>query len=468
MAAALEERGHLPDLSSEEILAWADGYHARTGKWPTSRAGPIPESPGETWLTVEAALYLGLRGLAARSTILRFLAKHWVRPDHLRVDLTVTQVLTWADAWYQRTGQRPNTNSGKLPGASGITWKIVDDALRNGRSDRPAGLTLRRLLLATRGLYRHQHQPPLTEDQILAWADAHHRRTNSWPKSDSGWIAKAPGESWNRIDEALRRGLRGLPPGSSLPRLLAERRGVRNRNYPPLLTVEQIVAWADAFHDRTGRWPTVASGPIAQAPEETWKTVHSALHQGLRGLPGGSSLVKLLAHERGIRNQKDLPPFTIPEILLWADAHRDRHGTWPGRDSGPIPEAPGETWLYVHQALCRGQRGLPGRSSLARLLAAERGARNVQALPPLTEDQILAWADFHHASFGRWPTTTSGPIADAPGENWQGVQNSLRLGRRGLPGGSTLARLLAREGRGRSLGLAINRPAEANIVITTE
>jgi hypothetical protein len=511
----------MPVLSPNEILAWADAYHAHTGEWPTYKAGKIPDSPGETWLGVEAALYLGLRGYAGGSSILRFLAQEWVRSQEGEVDFTVHEILLWADAWYLSTGRRPNTGSGRIPGASTLTWRMVDSALRNGRTDRPAGFSLRRLLVAMRGCCRSHNLPPLTEAQILAWADAHHTRAGSWPRSDWGWVAGATGETWERIDYALRSGVRGLPGdsslaqllaarrgarnqadlppltvkqvlawadahhsrhgewpsarsgpipaapapgetwarvhdalvvgyrgfpgGSSLARLLEEKRGVRNRNHPPPLAVSRLLAWADAYHDRTGHWPTANSGLIAEAPEENWRAVQQALRQGLRGLPGGTSLIRLLAAERGVRNERDLPPFTIAEILRWADAHHDRRGTWPGCHSGTIPEAPGETWNYVDDALYKGQRGLPGGSSLARLLAAERGARNIQALLPLTEEQILAWAHAHHARFGRWPAVKSGPIAEAPGESWQKVGNALRLGVRGLPGGSSLARLLAQK-----------------------
>ena len=43
--------------------------------------------------------------------------------------------------------------------------------------------------------------------------------------------------------------------------------------------------------------------------------------------------------------------------------------------SGQIPEAPGENWQMVENALCKGLRGLAGGSSLARLLAEKRGSR---------------------------------------------------------------------------------------------
>jgi hypothetical protein len=239
-------------------------------------------------------------------------------------------------------------------------------------------------------------------------------------------------------------GYRGLPGGSSLAQLLAEHRGVRNPKRLPPYTVEQILAWADAHQQRTGQWPTLLSGPIPEAPGETWQAVHSALSNGKRGQPGGSSLARLLAAERDVRNIQGLPDLTIEQILRWADATYSRAGAWPTAKSGPIPEAPGETWLRVDHAFRDGARGLPAPSSLARLLSDHRGVRNPKGLPPLRVRQILAWAGAHWARTGRWPTVRAGSIPEASGENWAGVDKALRDGTRDLRGGSSLARLLAR------------------------
>ena len=58
-------------------------------------------------------------------------------------------------------------------------------------------------------------------------------------------------------------------------------------------------------------------------------------------------------------------------ILRWADAYFKLHGVWPKRDSGPI-EGAEATWCGVDSALVKGSRGLPGGSSLARLLKEQR------------------------------------------------------------------------------------------------
>ena len=62
----------------------------------------------------------------------------------------------------------------------------------------------------------------MTEQLILAWCDAHFARHGRWPHLQSGAIPEAPGETWRRIDRALRAGCRGLDPGQSLHRLLRQ------------------------------------------------------------------------------------------------------------------------------------------------------------------------------------------------------------------------------------------------------
>src|SRR5262249_20324039 len=162
---------------------------------------------------------------------------------------------------------------------------------------------------------------------------------------------------------------------------------------PGQLYFAQILQWIRDFHKRSGHWPTVASGAISGRPGETWRKVDSALRLGLRGLPGGSSLARLLEEEYGVPNLRSRAQLTVAEILTWADAFHRRHGRWPTSESGVIAEAPHEKWRGIDNALRDGYRGLPGGSSLAQLLAQRRRARNIKGLVRLTHRQILIWAD---------------------------------------------------------------------------
>jgi hypothetical protein len=185
--------------------------------------------------------------------------------------------------------------------------------------------------------------------------------------SRSGPVVDAPGETWWSIDASLIKGHRGLPGGDTLPRLLARERGRRNPRGQPPLSAAQILTWADAHRRRTGRWPGADSGPVHEVPELTWRTVNLALYQGFRGLPGGDSLVQLLARCRGRPSYVKKPRLNIGQVLAWAKAYRARRGRWPSAASGRITESPETTWMAINAALIQGLRGLPGGTSLSRL-----------------------------------------------------------------------------------------------------
>ena len=257
---------------------------------------------------------------------------------------------------------------------------------------------------------RARHLPRLTLGQILAWADANHRRTGQWPGDAPIPVEDALGETWAGLNTALRNGRRGLPGGTSLARLLAEQRGVRSCRYPPPLSEKQILAWADWHRERTGAWPSYRSGPVEGTPSETWRMADTALLRGSRGLRGERSLASLLAGKRGARNRRSLPVLTVPQVLAWAKAHHRRTGTWPNSKSGSIAEAEGETWNGVDLALRWGYRGLMGGVSLAGLLARALGIRTRTNLPRLTAAQVVGWAKAHHRRMGEWPTKESGAI----------------------------------------------------------
>jgi hypothetical protein len=220
---------------------------------------------------------------------------------------------------------------------------------------------------------------------------------------------------------------------------------LRSRPIRAPLSIDEILRWADEWFADHGTWPNINSGFIPGTLDDTWGRIDDSLRNGHRGLPkkSGLSLARLLERRRGVRNSEYPPKLSVTEIIEWAKAYQERTGNWPKEDSGPIPEAPGETWLAMDMALRKGRRGLPGGSSIARLLAASCGVRNPQQVPRLTIAKILRWADAYYAQHGKRPTMKSGPIPGAPGESWNAVERALRDGRRGLPGGSSLAQLLA-------------------------
>lgn len=289
----------------------------------------------------------------------------------------------------------------------------------------------------------------LSQKRILEWADAHRVRTGDWPVQLSGACLEAGGMTWSQINKHLTAGRYGLRGGTSLARLLKQHRGKRNKQDLPRVTIKQILAWADASYTRHGDWPRTSSGPIEDAPGETWNGVSLALARGHRGLPGGSSLARLLAKHRGKLNLNERPRLTIKQILAWADAYHRVTGGWPTQASGPIDGTKDEKWGAISQSLGVGARGLRGGGSLVQLLHEHRGMRNHMGLPKLTKKQVVAWADSYRKRMGKWPTARSGTVHEAPDENWRAIDTALREGVRGFAGGDSVPRVLDRYRRNR-------------------
>ncbi len=284
--------------------------------------------------------------------------------------LTERQILAWCDDHHERYGTWPRRDSGAIRVAA-ETWTAINVALTHGHRGLPGGSSLAQLLAKRRGVRNRMKLPLLTKKQILDWARKWHRHTGQWPRIESGAIPNSGGETWLAVNHTLSRGKRGLPRGLSLARLLEEEFGVPNHLNRPRLQVKQILAWADAHRATTGRWPTRESGPVAENPGESWSNVSTALIDGLRGLPGGTSLAQLLARHREVRNRKRLPKLTRANILRWAKQYVASTGRRPTHLSGPVTDdgrETGETWGSIYAALQSGGRGLAGKDSLYRLM----------------------------------------------------------------------------------------------------
>jgi hypothetical protein len=436
-----EHRNVRPPLTIERILSWADTHRAATGRWPVQTSGPVLGVYRENWGSIADDLREGRRGLAGGTTLARVLAEfRQVRNMHTIAALSEAQILSWADAHRRETGRWPNYQSGPVQDAPGESWSAINSALYEGWRGLPGGSSLFRLLVDHRGWAVPKRRPELTIVQILAWADAHHAMHGRWPVEESGAVAEAAGETWNGISQALARGGRGLPKGSSLARLLALHRNARNPKNLPQLSAEQILAWADAYHAAHGRWPSTNSGPVPGTPGEDWRNLDQALKKGHRGFCGGSSLARLLAAHRQVKP----PRLTLETIRAWAEIHHQETGQWPDSNAGSVAAAPGEQWSAINGALRHGHRGLPGGMSLRSLFGRSLNPHAKGTRPPLMLEQVLAWAEAHHAATGTWPLRTSGAIPGAPGEKWVNIDTALYHGRRGLPSGLSLALLFDR------------------------
>ncbi len=296
-----------------------------------------------------------------------------------RLSLSIRRVLWLADRYHDHYGKWPKTVSGRVDFGSGFTWQAVDRWLRDGSRGLPGGISLADLLAEHRGARKRAMASDFDVESILAKADSYYKKHAKWPKFNSGPVSGWPGETWQKVNSALSKGIRGLHGGSTLTQLLYERRGADMFAWAPRLTYDKILAWVDSHYAFTNKWPHDRDGEIADAPSETWLGVNFAMVRGTRGLEPGLSLAALLQQKRGIRSKRYAPGLNTETILKWADAYYERTGKWPVSNSGGLVESPDDSWnapypLRFKRAIGVYQADLPSANCLLPNVESEIGS----------------------------------------------------------------------------------------------
>jgi hypothetical protein len=285
-------------------------------------------------------------------------------------------------------------------------------------------------------------RPVLERERILIAADNFHAEYVRWPTFTDKDVPGLPGETWGGINQALMTGGRGLQEGGlSLARLLLEYRGVRSIGYLPPLALIEVLTAGDAFYKQHGHYPLRnEKRAVPGMPDETWSSINLALYEGRRGLPK-SSLSRVFREHRGVGRHYMRATLTTLEILQAGDAFFQQTGSYPKyANKSAVPGMPNETWAGLNRALYHGFRGLPGSSSLAKLFLVARGIKyRSVAKPPLKVKAIIKAGDAFRRQHSRFPKAKDKqPISGMPNETWRSINEALKTGRRGLPGGLAL------------------------------
>ena len=151
---------------------------------------------------------------------------------------------------------------------------------------------------------------------------------------------------------------------------LLEAESLEDNRFSDKITEETILEDADRFFQQHGFWPkTNSSFGVPDKSYESWTHYDIYLSRGQRGLPGGSTLAKLLQKERGVQNPKGKPRLTEDIILYDIQSFYNLHGRLPNkRETLPVPGKPLETWSGYNSALYGKTRGISERSSLCKLI----------------------------------------------------------------------------------------------------
>jgi hypothetical protein len=156
-----------PSLTVALILSWADTQHARTGQWPTSRSGAIPEAPGETWMAVDKALSKGFRGLPGGQSLALLLRQECGLPER------------------RGRRRRSRTCGAGLPSCGRRAW-------RPRKSPGSSRSARRRSTSCCSGWPTHQSQQREAETHRPATSSRPKKRAVPSPPDLAPWLARTP------------------------------------------------------------------------------------------------------------------------------------------------------------------------------------------------------------------------------------------------------------------------------------
>jgi hypothetical protein len=295
------------------------------------------------------------------------------------------------------------------------------------------------------GLRIAQGAPVAVADLHVELWDFHQRR-GDWPSVNAGYAERLQAD-YRHLDHYLRVGQRGLGPGSSLYQecvRVADAKGVAiedRRGDSTPLTLEVVQESIGEYYRRTGQFPTKRTS--GESPlGVTWGTLDFYLRRGgLRRLPGGTMLDKqvlVVKRQFGMLNESE--PITEEHVLAAINDHHDDIGSYPDRATrGEVPLI-GGAWGSLNNRLRKGLLGAP--ASLAELVGKVRQQRG--GLPrgtkqPLTLAAVHAAIVTHRRQHGIVPTRQTEGLSGL-GIGWGTIDNLLKKGGRGFPGGSSLAR----------------------------
>lgn len=330
-------------LTHEKIIETGWAIYRAIGKRMTNKdLFPILHGPlagtGLNAHKIDAALLKGrhslkggehLTGLLTAAKIPKVRTRRTSRPsyvprfkDNYRGTLNHKKIINTCWAYYEATGQRLTERDtdpivhGDLAG-TGLTGCAVDGALRHGFHGLPGKQTLAELQ-SSAGIPGGCYTGFLTyldivhTDWVFFQKTGKHISRADISPIEEGSLA-GTGLTGCAIDNALRRGLNGLPGGESIGKIVSQAEiGALKITHKKII----MSAW-EIFRKTSRRMTRADMQPVTLGPLQgtglTPFAINEALQYGRYGLPGGESLSQIL-NAAGIpstrKRNSALPPRT--------------------------------------------------------------------------------------------------------------------------------------------------------------
>jgi len=212
---------NLHNLYIDEIVDWMILFEKEYGKYPTQQDNRVIKEMGEeTWKSINSSLLAGRRGLE-KSSLGKIKEKYFdVKNQKNLPKLSISQIIEWTTLFIKEFQCYPTRKDKRIiPEMKNETWSIIDTALEEGLRGLPKS-SLADFLYKYFDKRNQSNLPNLNINEILNWMKLFYDEYHILPgRRDKRKILEMGKETWNMINFSLRKGLRGLPPNTSLVKL---------------------------------------------------------------------------------------------------------------------------------------------------------------------------------------------------------------------------------------------------------
>jgi superfamily II DNA or RNA helicase len=339
--------------------------------------------------------------------------------------------------YHDRTDSWPSTVSGYCE-RLGLDFRQLDHYLRQGFRGLGPDSSLYREIKAVAAAHRlrqpdRDYDPtPLTEAQVQEAIRQHFESQGDTPACEP--TLSPLGMNWDILDRYLRKGGRGLGPGSSLAKqvvLFRRSRGLPVKEKAAPLTYPDLHLAIQAYAQEHGKRPTRNSPGKVPVVGISWLALENLLKRGGRGLGRESTVAKEVAAALAAVLVREQPKYSLDGVRGAIRDHFERTGNPPSSHTpGSVPSL-GVSWMTLAKWLRRDGTSL-----------TEEVHRTLGALPNpnrLTLEQVQAALLEYHRLHGGFPRRDTAGEVPLIGGSWGTLNNNLVKGGRGLGKGSSLA-----------------------------
>lgn len=354
----------------------------------------------------------------------------WKDQYEIKKDIDLNEVENKIKWYYEKHKRKPNENSKDFILADGTSARRLASAFRRGFRGLDGGINFPTFVNQVLDL---EEKRDINLEEVIVEIKKYYKETGKKPTTRTKEFFLPDGTSATALDLALRIGYRGLKGGSSLLDLVSESLGLRGRGQDIDLNEAKIEVLN--YFKKYGKRPTKRCKNFLLSDGTSLENLDRFLKKK-KNKENGSSLSEFINNILGVPQKEN---FDLGEIRTEIKKYYNKKSKKPTEHSEDFFLPDGTTARNLANSFRKGLRGLDGNISFPEFANQVLGLKEKK---DLDVSMIIKELKKYHKKNKKYPNKRDASFFLADGTSATSLDQALRMGFRGLDGGSSLAKLI--------------------------